>query len=65
MTVDMREKAENGLQITYGKTSTPADATFRMTAETFDALSNREMKGHAAFLCGKVKIDGKPVCKFR
>ena len=65
MTVDMREKAENGLQITYGKTSVPADATFRMTSETFDALSNREMKGYAAALSGKVKIDGGAASKFR
>ena len=41
LTIDMREKSEEGMQVIVGKTNTPADATFRMNADTFDALSNR------------------------
>ena len=62
LTIDMRENSD--MQITVGKTDTPANATFRMSAETFDGLYTKELKGYSAFLSGKVKIDGKAPDKF-
>ena len=45
-------------QVTVGEGEAPADATFRVSAETFEKLANGKQNPMMAYMTDKLKVDG-------